>query len=230
MLTKTIIQNSVIFDIETVGAYKTFQDLQKADPHLADLWIKRCKWLGKKEDVETESPEELWISKSALHPEFGKIVCASFGLYENGTERVVSFYGQDEEDILLKINKILANTRTKGLRLGGQNIKNFDIPYIGKRMLIHGIVPDSSIQLWGKKPWEVNFLDLAEVFSFGAWGQTFTSLDLISHVLGIPGSKDNMDGSQVHNYFWNELAYDDIKEYCEKDVVCTMKCLDRISS
>ena len=80
---KTIIQNSVIFDIETVGAYKTFQDLQKADPHLADLWIKRCKWLGKKEDVETESPEELWISKSALHPEFGKIVCASFGLYEN---------------------------------------------------------------------------------------------------------------------------------------------------
>ena len=230
MLTKIIIQNSVIFDIETVGAYKTFQDLKKADPHLADLWIKRCKWLGKKEDVDTESPEELWISKSALHPEFGKIVCASFGLYENGLERVISFYGDDEKDILLKINKILANTRTKGLRLGGQNIKNFDIPYIGKRMLIHGIVPDSSIQLWGKKPWEVNFLDLAEVFSFGAWGQTFTSLDLISHVLGIPGSKDNMDGSQVHSYFWNELEYDKIKDYCEEDVICTMKCLDRISS
>jgi hypothetical protein len=113
MLTKTIIQNSVIFDIETVGAYKTFQDLQKADPHLADLWIKRCKWLGKKEDVDTESPEELWISKSALHPEFGKIVCASFGLYENGLERVVSFYGQDEEDILLKINKILSKYKDK---------------------------------------------------------------------------------------------------------------------
>jgi 3'-5' exonuclease len=230
MLTKLIIQNSVIFDIETVGSHRAFKDLQSEDPHLAELWIKRCKWLDKKEDVETGNPEELWVTKSALHPEFGKIVCASFGVYDNGSERVTSFYGNDEKDILIKINKILANTRTKGFRLGGQNIKNFDIPYIGKRMLIHGIVPDASIQTWGKKPWELNFLDLAEVFSFGAWGQTFSSLDLISHVLGIPGSKDNMDGSQVHNYFWNESAYDDIKEYCEKDVICTMKCLDKISS
>ena len=96
-------------------------------------------------------------------------------------------------------------------------------------MIINGITPDPIIQTWNKKPWETSFLDLAEIFSFGAWGQTFSSLDLISHVLGVPTSKDNMEGSQVHEYYWKGEA-EAIKDYCEQDVMCTMNCFKRLTS
>jgi hypothetical protein len=232
MIPKNLTDNTVYFDIETSGLYNTLKDLKDNDPHLSDLWVKRCKWLQKNiEPGESSDPEDLWMNRSSLHPEFGRIVCVSFGFFTpEGTEKIVSFHGEDEKDILEKTNKILANTRSKGYKLGGQNIKNFDIPFLGKRMLINSITPDPIIQTWNKKPWETSFIDLGEIFAFGAWGQTFSSLDLMSHVLGVPTSKDNLDGSKVHNSFWVEKAFEEIKDYCEKDVLCTMNCFKKISS
>lgn len=231
MLHKGILEGSTFFDIETAGLYPTLSELKEKDEHLAELWVKRCKWLQKQiEPGESSDPSDLWLNKSSLHPEFGKVVCVSFGLFTpEGTEKIMSFYGDNEKEILEKSNKVLANTRMKGNKLAGQNIKNFDVPYLGKRMLINKITPDPIIQMWNKKPWESQFLDLAEVFAFGAWGQTFSSLDLISHVLGVPTSKDNMEGSQVHSYYW-EGKSESIKDYCEQDVVCTMKCFERLTS
>jgi len=231
MLHKGILESSTFFDIETTGLYPTLEELKEKDPHLSDLWIKRCKWLQKQVDPgESTDPSDLWINRSSLHPEFGRVVCVSFGVFTpEGIERITSFYGDDEKDILEKSNKVLSNSRLKSYKLAGQNIKNFDIPYLGKRMLINNITPDSLIQTWNKKPWETSFLDLAEIFSFGAWGQTFSSLDLISHVLGVPTSKDNMEGSQVHEYYWKGM-HENIKDYCEQDVICTMNCFRRISS
>lgn len=232
MISKSILDSSIFFDIETVGQYRTLEECGQMDPHLASLWIKRCKWLQKNiEAGESPDPSDLWENRASLHPEFGKIVCVSFGVFTpEGLERITSFYGQDEKDLLEKSNKVLSNSRSKGFKLAGQNIKNFDVPYLGKRMLIHGLTPDPIIQTWNKKPWETAFFDLAEVFSFGAWGQTFGSLDLISHVLGVPTSKDNLDGSKVHSTFWDLEDYESIKNYCEQDVVCTMNCFKRISS
>ena len=231
MLHKGILESSIFFDIETAGSYPTLEGLRDNDKHLAELWVKRCKWLLKQsEPGESNDPSDLWINKSSLHPEFGKIVCVSFGVFTpEGIERITSFYGEDEKEILEKSNKVLANSRSKSFKLAGQNIKNFDIPYMGKRMLINGITPDPIIQTWNKKPWETSFLDLAEVFGFGSWGQTFSSLDLISHVLGVPTSKDNMEGSQVHGNYWNGMS-EEIKNYCEQDVLCTMNCFKRLTS
>jgi len=231
MLHQSVLEGSMFFDIETSGLYPTLEELKINDPKLAELWVKRCKWLQKQVDPgEPTDPSDLWINRSSLHPEFGRIVCVTFGVFTpEGTEKITSFYGDDEKDILEKTNKILANSRVKGYKIAGQNIKNFDVPYMGKRMLIHGITPDSIIQTWNKKPWEMSFFDLGEIFSFGAWGQTFSSLDLISHVLGVPTSKDNMEGSQVHEYYWNGRV-EEIKNYCEQDVVCTMNCFKRITS
>jgi DNA polymerase elongation subunit (family B) len=233
MLNKSLLENSIFFDIETAGLYNTLEELKANDKHLAELWVKRCKWLQKQvEPGESTDPSDLWINRSSLHPEFGRVVCVSFGVFTpEGTERITSFYGEDEKEILEKSNKILANSRSKGYKLAGQNIKNFDVPYLGKRMLINKITPDPIIQTWNKKPWESPFMDLAEIFSFGAWGQTFSSLDLISHVLGVPTSKDNMEGSQVHSYYWSGGdSIESIKDYCEQDVVCTMNCFKEISS
>lgn len=230
MLPKTLIENSIYFDIETVGLYPTLEELENKDPHLADLWHKRCKWLIKNlEPDDSTDHSDLWLKKSSLHPEFGRVVCVSFGVFSNGIERITSYYGDNEIEILTNSNKILANSRTKGFKLAGQNIKNFDVPYLGKRMLINSITPDPLIQSYGKKPWESPFLDLGEVFAFGAWGQSFSSLDLISHVLGVPTSKDNLDGSKVHSYFWDLKKFEEIKNYCEQDVVCTMNCFKKLS-
>jgi DNA polymerase elongation subunit (family B) len=231
MLHKSLIESSIFFDIETAGLYPTLEECRDNDPHLAELWIKRCKWLQKNVDPgESTDPNDLWLNRSSLHPEFGRVICVSFGVFQGETEKITSFYGNDEKDILEKANKILANSRTKGFKIAGQNIKNFDIPYLGKRMIINSITPDPIIQTWNKKPWETSFIDLAEIFAFGAWGQTFSSLDLISHVLGVPTSKDNLDGSMVHSSYWEEKMTEEIKNYCEQDVVCTMNCFKRLSS
>jgi len=233
MLPKSLIEVCNFIDIETAGSYSTLSECRDKDPHLADLWIKRCKWLQKNLDAgESSDPNDLWEIKSSLHPEFGKIICVTFGVFSNdlSLERITSFYGDDEKDILEKTNKVLTNSRAKGFKIAGQNIKNFDIPYIGKRMIINNITPDPIIQTWNKKPWETSFVDLAEIFSFGAWGQTFSSLDLISHVLGVPTSKDNLDGSKVHDFYWVKKEIEEIKKYCESDVFCTMNCFKRLSS
>ena len=233
MISKSLIENSTFVDIETVGLYPTLSECKEKDPHLAELWVKRCKWLQKNiEPGESSDPNDLWINRASLHPEFGKIICISFGVFTNelSLERMTSFYGDEEKEILEKANKIFANSRSKGFKIAGQNIKNFDIPYLGKRMLIHNITPDPIIQTWNKKPWETSFTDLAEIFSFGSWGQTFSSLDLISHVLGVPTSKDKLDGSMVHEYYWERNGIESIKDYCESDVYCTMNCFKRISS
>lgn len=231
MIPKSLIDNTLYFDIETAGLYPILKDLKSNDPHLAELWVKRCKWLQKNiEPGESSDPDDLWKNRSSLHPEFGRIVCASFGVFTpEGIEKITSFYGEDEKEILEKSNKVLANARSKSYKLGGQNIKNFDIPFLGKRMLIHSINPDYLIQTWNKKPWETSFVDLAEIFAFGAWGQSFSSLDLISHVLGVPTSKENLEGSMVHETFWNKKMHEEIKDYCEKDVVCTMNCFKKLS-
>ena len=231
MLHSGLIETSIFFDIETAGLYPSLEECMNKDPHLAELWIKRCKWLQKNvEPEESTDPSDLWLNRSSLHPEFGRVVCVSFGVFSAGMEKITSFYGEDEKDILEKSNKILANSRTKGFKVAGQNIKNFDIPYLGKRMIINSITPDPIIQTWNKKPWETSFVDLAEIFAFGAWGQTFSSLDLISHVLGVPSSKDNLDGSMVHSSYWDKEMFEEIKNYCEQDVVCTMNCFKRLSS
>jgi len=231
MIPRILLDSSVFIDIETVGLYSSLDEAYDKDRRLADLWIKRCKWLQKNiEPGESSDPHDLWEAKASLHPEFGKIICISFGVFSGSLEKITSFYGDDEKDILEKSNKILANSRSKNFKVAGQNIKNFDIPYIGKRMLINSIVPDVIIQTWNKKPWETSFTDLSEILSFGAWGQTFSSLELVSHVLGVESSKENMDGSKVHSSYWKENRIDDIKDYCESDVLCTMNCFKKLSS
>jgi DNA polymerase elongation subunit (family B) len=231
MIPRILLDSSVFIDIETVGLYSSLDEAYNKDRRLADLWIKRCKWLQKNiEPGESSDPHDLWETKASLHPEFGKIICISFGVFSGSLEKITSFYGDDEKDTLEKSNKILANSRAKNFKVAGQNIKNFDIPYIGKRMLINSIVPDVIIQTWNKKPWETSFTDLSEILSFGAWGQTFSSLELVSHVLGVESSKENMDGSKVHSSYWKENRIDDIKDYCESDVLCTMNCFKKLSS
>jgi len=229
MISKDTLRKCLYFDIETAGITSSFEELLEFDPRIAKLWEKRCKWLKQNSGEEYRDYDcgDFWKIKASLHPEFSKVVCISFGAYHGEEMKIQSFIGEEYE-ILNNTNKVFNNAISKAWKLGGHTIKNFDIPFVGKRMIINKIDPSSLIANLNRKPWESPYLDISEAFSFGGWGQTHTSLDLMSAVLGLESPKEDMDGSMVHQYFY-EGRIDDIKKYCEMDVRVLMECFNSFS-
>lgn len=229
MISKDTLNKILYFDIETAGIQENFSDLVSTDPRLAKIWEKRCVWLRKNsgEEYKDATPDQLWSDKSSLHPEFAKIVCISFGAYQGEDSKIQSIIGEESE-ILSNANKIFNNAFAKGWKLGGHTIKNFDIPFVGKRMIINNIKPSHLIAYLNRKPWDAPVIDISEVFAFGGYGQTHSSLDLMCSVLGHESPKDEMDGSLVHPYFYAGRI-EEIKKYCEMDVKYLMKCYESFS-
>lgn len=226
MITKEFLLKLTFFDIETVGVYETFEELQRVNPRLATLWEKKCKDL--REDKKVLDPADHLWEYAPLYAEFCRIVCVSIGAINSlGERRIVSFKG-DEEQILLDTNRIFDNAIRKGMRLCGHSIKNFDIPVLGKRMLKYKIKPSEIINLWNKKPWENTSLDLGEIFCFGAWGRNSSSLDLIACHLGVESPKKEMNGAHVHEAFY-QGKIDEIAEYCERDVSALIDIFEKMS-
>ena len=227
MISKDQLKKTLYFDVETAGGKEKFIELQRENPRLAKLWEKRCKWLGQNsgEDAKYNTPDDFWVEKSSLHPEFGIIVCISFGAYDDkGNFKIQSFVG-DEKTLLENSNKVFNNAWNKGWKLAGHTIKNFDIPFVGKRMIINKINPSPLIFALNRKPWDSPFLDISDIFSFGGWGQVHSSLDLMAACMGLPSPKSEMDGSLVHKYFY-EGRIDEIKKYCVMDVDTLGKCFE----
>ncbi|NDH32753.1 MAG: hypothetical protein EBX68_06860 [Betaproteobacteria bacterium] len=153
------------FDVETASFEPSLEDLETKNPRLASLWSKRSIYYRSAyPELSEASDAEIYSQKAALEPEFCRVVCVSFGMMEDNTEvRKVSFYGEDEVDILNKTNKIFKNSIAKNWKLCGHNIKGFDVPCLGKRMLYNGISPSSNIQMWDKKPWETPLVDTRSI-------------------------------------------------------------------
>ncbi len=230
MLKKNDINKILYFDVETAGGYRTHEDLVSENPRLAKLWEKRAKYFrGNVPEMENLTDSEIYLQKSGLEPEFGRVVCVSFGVWENEIKRMTSFYGEDEFDILEKTAKVLNNAASKGMKICGHNIKMFDVPFLGKKMIFNGFEVPFILQIWDKKPWEISILDTAEFFSFGSWSHKFLGLDLLACSLGIDSPKDDIDGSQVHGTFWDGKDHEKIKEYCERDVITVMDVIKKVS-
>ena len=227
MISKETLRKCLYFDIETAGITNTFEELEEFDPRLSKLWEKRCNWLrtNSGEEMKSYTCSDFWKIKSSLHPEFSKVVCVSFGAYGQDDEFKVQSFTGEEYQILNDSNKVFNNAVNKSWKLAGHTIKNFDIPFVGKRMIINRIDPSPLIASLTRKPWDSPYLDISEIFAFGGWGQTHTSLDLMSCVLGIESPKNEMDGSKVHEYFY-EGKIEEIKKYCEMDVKVLMKCFN----
>lgn len=217
------------FDIETAREYA---DLGDAPEKYQTLWRKKhAKWYAK----DYETAEESYLEKSGLHPEYAKIVCIAFGLMlENSQELFVDDVRGDDEARLLnafidkavKMNAKLAE-KEKQMNLAwvmGHNIKNFDLPFICKRALIHKTdrtlpqTPD-----FEAKPWTLRALDTSEIWAFAGKGGSYASLDELCYLLGVESPKAEIDGSQVGDAYWRENRLDDIAEYCRRDVVATMQ-------
>ncbi|MDT0620605.1 3'-5' exonuclease [Croceitalea vernalis] len=223
MLYKLDLANILFLDIETVPENKVFSELSEEK---RILWEQKSKYQRKEEF----SPEE-YYDRAGIWAEFGKIICISVGYFtEKGTQRnfrVTSFYG-DEPKLLKDFKNLLQEhfNQAKHL-LCGHNGKEFDFPYIARRMLINNIKLPYKLDLFGKKPWEIPHLDTMELWKFGDY-KHYTSLKLMANVLGIPSPKDDMDGSMVRDVFYEENDLDRIVVYCELDVVTTAQVLLRL--
>src|SRR5690606_18260480 len=185
-------------------------------PEWQNLWSKKIE----RQLSENETPEEFYGKRAGILAEFGKIVCISCGIITpENTLKLKSFYGDDEVDILLGFNKLIQDNYFKSdLILCAHNGKEFDFPFMARRMIINEIEVPNALNLQGKKPWEIPHLDTMELWKFGDY-KHYTSLNLLAAVLGIPTPKDDIDGSQVASVYYDEKDLERIKTYCEKDVL-----------
>lgn len=233
--------NKLLFlDIETVGIEEDLDSLHIEFPHLSEMWESSgydyCKRRYPNEEL---SINEMFIKKAALLPEFGKIVCISVGfLLADGKIKLDSYTG-DEKEILTNLSSLLERIDKLNFKLCGHNIKSFDLPYIGKRLLIHGLKIPKILPTYNDKPWETRVVDTKEVWSFNSY-IGLSSLDLICATLDIDSPKDGeLKGENMHKYYydWSEgkekdlgvKRDDNIKEYCQKDVVATINLVKKIN-
>lgn len=216
MIQKIPLENILFLDIETVPFEENYNDL---DQELKLLWEQKTQYQRRDE----YSPEAFY-ERAGIWAEFGKIVTISVGYFVLKNDirnfRVTSFFGE-EKQLLLDFANLLNNHFGRPQHiLCGHNAKEFDIPFLARRMIIHEIQLPDKLNLFGKKPWEVPHLDTLELWKFGDY-KHFTSLKLLTKILGIPSSKDDIDGSQVAHVFYVEKDIDRIITYCEKDVIAT---------
>jgi 3'-5' exonuclease len=212
------LSNILFLDIETVSQYRTFEELPEAWQQL---------WTRKADGILKNNKDELTIAeiydRAAIYAEFGKIICISCGILqgsgENKTFVVKSFYGDDEKKLLNEFCDMLGKWETGPQKfLCAHNGKEFDFPYLCRRMIINNECIPALLSISGKKPWEVNLIDTMELWRFGDY-KNFTSLNLLAHVLNIPTPKDDIDGSMVGRVYWNENNIQRIVHYCQKDVI-----------
>ena len=217
--------NPLFIDIETVSRVASYAELS---PRWQALWCKKAKLLGAKTEEEQAA---LFFEKAGIFAEFGKVVVIAFGYIEKnqGKQEVLRFgsMADENEKSLLKKCKTWLSKFPSHIQLCGHNGKEFDFPYLSRRMIVHGIALPSLLNTSGKKPWEVNHRDTMELWKFGD-RKNFTSLDLLSALFGIPSSKEEMDGSEVNTYYYHKKDLQAIEKYCIKDVVNTVQVYRKI--
>jgi DNA polymerase elongation subunit (family B) len=225
MLEKVPLEKVLFLDIETVPQTYQFPDLNEETRHLFEA---KTRFMQN----DDKSYEQLYNDRAGIYAEFGKIVCISVGFVrESSTGRMIrmkSFYHDDEETLLKQFKSLLDDHyNTPYHILCGHNAKEFDFPYICRRMLINGIKLPAILEIAGKKPWEISHLDTLELWKFGDY-KAFTSLALLCHVFNIPTPKDDISGADVARVYYEENDLERIKVYCEKDVVALIQLFLRM--
>lgn len=219
--------NNILFlDIETVPQQPSFDQLPE---DWRKLWELKSQSLLRSREDETAASI---YPRAGIYAEFGKIVCISCGFLQgNGTDRKIilkSYAGDNEAVLLAAFTDMLNKWNVQGSRyLCAHNGKEFDFPWLCRRMIINRIPIPAILNIAGKKPWEVTHLDTMELWKFGDF-KSYTSLNLLAHTLGIPTPKDDIDGSMVWEVYWKDQNLPRIVTYCQKDVVTVAQVLLRL--
>lgn len=219
--------NNILFlDIETVAQYGSWQSMPD---DWKELWQHKAGTLLRNKEGETA---ESIYERAGIYAEFGKIVCISCGCIQGaGEERKLvlkSFFDEDEKKLLRDFADMMKKWSMDPSKfLCAHNGKEFDYPYICRRMIVNGISIPEALQIAGRKPWEIRHLDTLELWKFGDF-KSYTPLKLLAHILGIPSPKDDMDGSMVNRVYWQEKDLERIAHYCQKDVITLVQVLLRM--
>lgn len=222
MLESLNLEHILFLDIETVAAFPTYEE---APEKWQKLWNQKSKFFR---DLKEDDTPATVYDRAGIFAEFGRIVCISVGaMKKNGGFHLRSFAGHDEKKLLTDFAALL-NEKYSGPqhRLCAHNGKEFDYPYIGRRMVVHGIRLPQLLDISGKKPWEINLLDTMEMWKFGDY-KSYTSISLLAALFDIPTPKDDIDGSQVYSVYYKEKDLDRIVTYCQKDVLTVAQLLRR---
>lgn len=235
----TIPITKILFlDIETVGITKDYDSCLELNSRLAGQFDKYFDWFLKRfpEDSlrgenEIERKNIVFSTRTALVPEFAKIVCVSMAFVtEKGEIKQQTFSNDDEKQLLIDVQKLLDRCGKLDFYLCGHNLKNFDIPMMAKRMIINGLNPPSILPSFDTKPWEVKALDTREIWQYGAY-TAIGSLDLMCTSLDIPTPKGGeVTGDKVHECYWEKNMLKEISEYCERDVVVLVDTIKKLKS
>lgn len=220
--------NNILFlDIETVPQHDGHENLPE---EWKILWDHKASFLIR--NKETETSKSIY-ARAGIYAEFGKIICISCGVIQGSGEEkklvIKSFCGHDEKMLLYQFCEMLNKWCSDGNKqLCAHNGKEFDFPYLCRRLIINHISLPEILNLHGKRPWEIPHLDTLDMWKFGDY-KNYTSLNLLAHALGIPTPKDDIDGSQVHEVYWKEKNLDRIVVYCQKDVLTVAQVLLRMN-
>ena len=223
------LQYTLFLDIETVSGYATFDEMPEG---LKPLWIRKAKSLDHSLVISDHSAvAAMYQQRAAIYAEFGRIVCISLGfLSSKGILRVKTITNHDEKIILMELYEILEKHYydIKKHKIAGHNIREFDVPYICRRMLINELKLPRIFDIMSKKPWQTeHFLDTMDLWRFGDY-KSYTSLNLICNVLNIESPKTDLDGSMVGKAYWEENRLADIAKYCAQDVVAVVRIIFRL--
>ena len=221
MLDEVNLNKVFVIDIETVPQYEHFEEMPI---HWQQLWERKTRFSRGENQTNAE-----FYERAGIWAEFGKIICISVGFFytHNGKPhfRVGSHFGHNEKETLFSFNKLM-DDQAANLLLCAHNGKEFDFPYLCRRMLINGIEIPKQLQIAGKRPWEINHLDTMELWKFGDY-KNYTALNLLAAVFDIPTPKDDIDGSMVKKVYYEDNDLARIVTYCQKDVITTAQILLR---
>ena len=215
--------NLLFLDIETVPQYSKWKEMPEK---FQELWEAKSAYFRKDEETAAEV-----YDRAGIYAEFGKIVCISVGMFSwQGSKqafRMKSYAGHDEKQLLLDFAGMLRKFIAEGEKnLCAHNGKDFDFPYLARRMLINGVKLPAILDIAGKKPWEMKFLDTMEIWKFGEY-KNFTSLNLLSALFDIPTPKDDIDGADVARVYYEDDDLSRIVTYCQKDVLALAQLILR---
>ena len=217
---------SVLFlDIETVSRAKSFNDL---DETWQELWTQKHNTFFSND----ESPEVSYQNRAAIYAEFGKVICVSLGFFSRDKEsgedvfRTKSFFESDEKALLRSLASLMNKSFPdhNDWQLCGHNVREFDVPYLCRRMMANGVPLPDLLDISGRKPWELNVIDTMQLWKFGDY-KNFTSLKLMAATFGIPSPKDDIEGKDVGRVYWHEKDMPRIVNYCQRDVVTVARIL-----
>ncbi len=227
MLSHIKLQNLLFIDIETVPTYQSYSLLSGT---MQELWLNKHNQLK----IADETAEEGYLKRAGVYSEFAKVICICIGYLhtekdtERQTLRIKSFANDNETLLLHEFSSLIRNSFDNPERFSfcGHNIREFDIPFLSRRMLVNGINLPEMFDNSGKRPWQINDVDTLQLWKFGDY-KSYISLRLLSEILQIPSSKNDIEGKDVCRIYWQEKDLQRIATYCQRDVVTTFRIMQK---